>query len=104
MRAGRHRSTAAGAITSPSPPSATSPPLATATLATLEDGSAIALGDSGDVTHYLPTTDAWTAVAPSGAAPGPLQAPVIVPLVDGTLLVLGSATAPDRAWLYRPAL
>ena len=75
-----------------------------ARLATLEDGSVLAIGGNTNVARYVPTTNTWQTITPKGNTPAPLSAPVLIRLDDGALLVLGAADSGARAWIYRPSL
>lgn len=83
---------------------ALAPRFAGARLATLEDGSVIAIGGDANVARYVPTTNAWSVTQPAGKGPGAIVAPVLVRLADGSLLVLGGGDATAQAWIYRPSL
>jgi hypothetical protein len=85
-------------------PIALAPRVAGARLATLEDGSVIAIGGDANVARYLPTTNTWVVAPPAGNAPGVLVAPVLTRLADGSVLVLGGRDATAQAWIYRPSL
>ena len=85
-------------------PIALAPRVSGSRLATLEDGSVVAIGGAANVARYVPTTNTWQVVPPAGAEPPVLDAPVIERLVDGALLVLGGSNATAEAWLYRPSL
>jgi hypothetical protein len=101
-------------------PTTNAPKLAGARLASLEDGTVLAVGGDpaevdgvGSVARYNPTSDRWdqaqpTATAGSSAAgdqPGALVAASLVRLADGSVLVLGGEASPSaRAWVYRPSL
>jgi hypothetical protein len=85
-------------------PIALAPRIAGARLATLEDGSVVALGGDTNISRYLPTTNAWSTAPPTGMVRPSIVAPVIVRLADGSLLVLGGRDATAEAWIYRPSL
>jgi hypothetical protein len=85
-------------------PVALAPRFAGARLATLEDGSVIAIGGDANVARYLPTTNSWPVAPPAGSGPGAIAAPVLARLADGSLLVLGGRDATAQAWVYRPSL
>lgn len=85
-------------------PIALAPRVDGARLATLEDGSVVAIGGSPNVARYVPTTNAWQSAPPAGAERPMLAAPAITRLDDGSLLVLGGSDATAEAWLYRPSL
>jgi hypothetical protein len=87
-------------------PVGAAPVLAGARLATLEDGSVIAIGGDARLARYVPTRDDWTQAAPAGDTMIPaLTAPSLVRLADGSVLVLGGEAAPSRrAWVFRPSL
>lgn len=85
-------------------PIALAPGVSGARLATLEDGSVVAIGGDASVARYVPTTNAWLVAAPAGTGPGAISAPALVRLPDGSLLVLGGAAASAEAWIYRPSL
>jgi hypothetical protein len=85
-------------------PIALAPKFAGARLATLEDGSVIAIGGDANIARYLPTTNAWLVAPPAGMSPGVVVAPVLTRLGDGSLLVLGGRDASAQAWIYRPSL
>lgn len=80
-------------------PAGATPDLAGASIATLEDGSVLAVGDR--VARYHPTDAEWTLVA--GASLPALDRPQLVALADGSLLVVGGAATSD-AWVFRPSL
>lgn len=77
---------------------APAPKLAGVRLATLEDGSAIAIGPS--VSRYLPTTNVWQPITATAG----ITAPALTRLADGTVLVLGGSAPSAEAWIYRPSL
>jgi hypothetical protein len=85
-------------------PIALAPRFAGARLATLEDGSVIAIGGDANVAHYVPTTNTWLVAPPAGNPPGAIVAPVMSRLGDGSLLVLGGRDSTAQAWIYRPSL
>jgi hypothetical protein len=85
-------------------PVALAPRFDGARLATLEDGSAIAIGGDPSVARYVPTTNTWLVTTPAGSARPTVTAPVLARLDDGSLLVLGSREATAQAWVYRPSL
>lgn len=85
-------------------PIALAPRVAGARLATLEDGSVVAIGGGTSVARYVPTTNSWLVGAPAGSEQPALVAPVLARLADGSLLVLGGDTASAEAWIYRPSL
>jgi hypothetical protein len=103
-----------------SAPTANAPLLAGARLATLEDGSVLALGGgtTGAFWRYLPTTDSWQPIVPRSGAdpvqnpagaepPGAIAGPALARLADGSLLVVGATAGGvpmPTAWLYRPSL
>jgi hypothetical protein len=75
-----------------------------ARIATLEDGSVVAIGGDPNVARYLPTTNTWSVAPPAGQVRPALVAPVLARLADGTLLVLGGRDPSMEAWIYRPSL
>ncbi|HEY5926823.1 MAG TPA: hypothetical protein VIV11_34285 [Kofleriaceae bacterium] len=83
---------------------ALAPRTAGARLATLEDGSVIAIGGDTNVAHYVPTTNAWLVVPPAGTERPSLFAPTLARLGDGSVLVLGGRDTTAEAWIYRPSL
>ncbi len=85
-------------------PIALAPRWSGARVATLEDGSVVAIGGDANVARYVPTTNAWVSAPPPGKGPGAIAAPVLARLGDGSLLVLGGSTATAEAWIYRPSL
>lgn len=85
-------------------PVALAPRVAGARLATLEDGSVVAIGGDANVARYVPTTNSWLVAPPAGISPGALVGPVMARLADGSLLVLGGRDATAQAWIYRPSL
>ena len=85
-------------------PLALAPRVTGARLATLEDGSVVAIGGATSVARYVPTTNAWQVAAPAGTYAPAITAPVLARLPDGTLLVLGGTGATAEAWIYRPSL
>jgi hypothetical protein len=85
-------------------PVALAPRVAGARLATLEDGSVVAIGGAASVARYVPTTNSWVVAVPAGIAPAALVAPAMARLADGSLLVLGGSTASAEAWIFRPSL
>jgi hypothetical protein len=80
-------------------PAGADPDLAGASIATLEDGSVLAVGDR--VARYQPTGADWTLI-PATPLPA-LDRPQLVALADGSMLVVGGAATTD-AWVFRPSL
>jgi len=87
-----------GAVT----PIAFAPKLDGMRLASLEDGTVLALGPAA--ARYVPTTNAWQTFAVAGMPPPSLMAPVTIRLVDGSVLVVGGSDPSAQAWIYRPPL
>ncbi len=85
-------------------PISAAPAIVAARLASLEDGSVVAIGNT--VARYNPTSDDWSSID----APALLPSASITRLDDGTLLVLGSTTSTTSttstsdAWIFRPSL
>lgn len=76
------------------------PAITGASLASLEDGSVVAIGDR--IERYNPTRSNWRAIT-AGQLPGALDRPSTIALADGAVLVVGGAPTAD-AWIYRPSL
>ncbi|HEY5946312.1 MAG TPA: hypothetical protein VIV40_12505 [Kofleriaceae bacterium] len=85
-------------------PIALAPRFAGARLATLEDGSVVAIGGDSTIGRYVPTTNAWLVATPRGNPPASISAPILTRLPDGSVLVLGGRDATAQAWVYRPSL
>lgn len=76
------------------------PAITGVSLASLEDGSVVAIG--ARIERYNPTRNSWSAIT-AGQLPGALDRPSTIALADGALLVVGGAATAD-AWIYRPSL